>query len=160
MSGFCGKGRDSLFTSQSVNRFQPPATSQSGAATPTSQKDPVDVIQASGWDCHQDASLGEVCRACPPRRPPDRARTHWRDYISQLVWKRLGIFHGVAVGNGRREEGPGPPAEAATPMNWTRISGWEMRQDTTSQFKADSLVVFMQSYNLEIFFLCQTVKKK
>lgn len=66
-------------------------------------------------------------------------------------------FPGIAVANGRGEEGLGLPAEAVTPMNCTRISGWEMRQDTTSQFNADSLV--MQKHNLEIFFLCQTVKK-
>ncbi|TWW63109.1 hypothetical protein D4764_03G0001170 [Takifugu flavidus] len=36
---------------------------------------------------------GEVFRACPSgRRPPGRPRTLWRDYVSQLVWERLGIL--------------------------------------------------------------------
>ncbi|TWW62363.1 hypothetical protein D4764_04G0010100 [Takifugu flavidus] len=35
---------------------------------------------------------GEVFRACPSgRRPPGRPRTRWRDYVSRLVWERLGI---------------------------------------------------------------------
>ncbi|TWW57297.1 hypothetical protein D4764_07G0000160 [Takifugu flavidus] len=35
---------------------------------------------------------GEVFGACPSgRRPPGRPRTRWRDYVSQLVWERLGI---------------------------------------------------------------------
>ncbi|TWW63643.1 hypothetical protein D4764_03G0006510 [Takifugu flavidus] len=35
---------------------------------------------------------GEVFRACPSgRRPPGRTRTRWRDYVSRLVWERLGI---------------------------------------------------------------------
>ncbi|TWW73527.1 hypothetical protein D4764_15G0009210 [Takifugu flavidus] len=35
---------------------------------------------------------GEVFRACPSgRRPPGRPRTHWRDYVSRLVWEHLGI---------------------------------------------------------------------
>ncbi|TWW54057.1 hypothetical protein D4764_0236820 [Takifugu flavidus] len=35
---------------------------------------------------------GEVFRACPSsRRPPGRPRTCWRDYVSRLVWERLGI---------------------------------------------------------------------
>nr|XP_049572422.1 uncharacterized protein LOC125965716 [Syngnathus scovelli] len=35
---------------------------------------------------------GEVFRACPTgRRPRGRPRTHWRDYVSQLAWERLGI---------------------------------------------------------------------
>ncbi|TWW80203.1 R2 Retrovirus-related Pol polyprotein from type I retrotransposable element [Takifugu flavidus] len=35
---------------------------------------------------------GEVFRACPTgRRPPGRPRTRWRDYVSRLVWERLGI---------------------------------------------------------------------
>ncbi|TWW67188.1 hypothetical protein D4764_02G0002290 [Takifugu flavidus] len=34
----------------------------------------------------------EVFRACPSgRRPPGRPRTRWRDYVSRLVWERLGI---------------------------------------------------------------------
>ncbi|TWW73696.1 hypothetical protein D4764_15G0010920 [Takifugu flavidus] len=27
----------------------------------------------------------------PPWRPPGRPRTCWRDYVSRLVWERLGI---------------------------------------------------------------------
>ncbi|TWW60792.1 hypothetical protein D4764_05G0008820 [Takifugu flavidus] len=35
---------------------------------------------------------GEVFRACPSgRRPPGRPRTLWRDYVSRLVWERLGV---------------------------------------------------------------------
>ncbi|TWW69469.1 hypothetical protein D4764_18G0002750 [Takifugu flavidus] len=35
---------------------------------------------------------GEVFRACSSgRRPPGRPRTRWRDYVSRLVWERLGI---------------------------------------------------------------------
>ncbi|TWW63827.1 RNA-directed DNA polymerase from mobile element jockey [Takifugu flavidus] len=35
---------------------------------------------------------GEVFRECPSgRRPPGRPRTRWRDYVSRLVWERLGI---------------------------------------------------------------------
>ncbi|TWW64601.1 hypothetical protein D4764_22G0002480 [Takifugu flavidus] len=35
---------------------------------------------------------GEVFRACPSgRRPPGRPRTRWRNYVSRLVWERLGI---------------------------------------------------------------------
>ncbi|XP_029690264.1 uncharacterized protein isoform X2 [Takifugu rubripes] len=35
---------------------------------------------------------GEVFRACPSsRRPPGRPRTRLRDYVSRLVWERLGI---------------------------------------------------------------------
>uniref|UniRef100_A0A674MGB6 Reverse transcriptase domain-containing protein n=1 Tax=Takifugu rubripes TaxID=31033 RepID=A0A674MGB6_TAKRU len=35
---------------------------------------------------------GEVFRACPSgRRSPGRPRTRWRDYVSRLVWERLGI---------------------------------------------------------------------
>ncbi|TWW61046.1 hypothetical protein D4764_05G0011360 [Takifugu flavidus] len=35
---------------------------------------------------------GEVFRACPSgRRPSGRPRTCWRDYVSRLVWERLGI---------------------------------------------------------------------
>ncbi|TWW80569.1 hypothetical protein D4764_01G0003840 [Takifugu flavidus] len=35
---------------------------------------------------------GEVFWACPSgRRPPGRPRTRWRDYVSRLVWERLGI---------------------------------------------------------------------
>ncbi|TWW79900.1 hypothetical protein D4764_10G0009300 [Takifugu flavidus] len=35
---------------------------------------------------------GEVFRACPSgRRPPGSPRTRWRDYVSRLVWERLGI---------------------------------------------------------------------
>ncbi|TWW64246.1 hypothetical protein D4764_03G0012540 [Takifugu flavidus] len=35
---------------------------------------------------------GKVFRACPSgRRPPGRPRTRWRDYVSRLVWERLGI---------------------------------------------------------------------
>ncbi|TWW78263.1 hypothetical protein D4764_11G0003840 [Takifugu flavidus] len=35
---------------------------------------------------------GEVFRAFPSgRRPPEGPRTRWRDYVSQLVWERLGI---------------------------------------------------------------------
>ncbi|KAK3538466.1 hypothetical protein QTP86_003694 [Hemibagrus guttatus] len=36
--------------------------------------------------------LGEVFRACPTgKRPRGRPRTRWRDYVSWLTWKRLGI---------------------------------------------------------------------
>ncbi|TWW77426.1 hypothetical protein D4764_12G0008160 [Takifugu flavidus] len=35
---------------------------------------------------------GEVFGACPSgRRPPGRPRTRWRDFVSRLVWERLGI---------------------------------------------------------------------
>ncbi|TWW71210.1 MAGUK p55 subfamily member 7 [Takifugu flavidus] len=35
---------------------------------------------------------GEVLWACPSgRRAPGRPRTRWRDYVSRLVWERLGI---------------------------------------------------------------------
>ncbi|TWW75583.1 hypothetical protein D4764_13G0002450 [Takifugu flavidus] len=35
---------------------------------------------------------GGMFRACPSgRRPPGRPRTRWRDYVSRLVWERLGI---------------------------------------------------------------------
>ncbi|TWW56724.1 hypothetical protein D4764_08G0007110 [Takifugu flavidus] len=35
---------------------------------------------------------GDVFRAYPScRRPPGRPRTRWRDYVSRLVWERLGI---------------------------------------------------------------------
>ncbi|TWW61049.1 hypothetical protein D4764_05G0011390 [Takifugu flavidus] len=35
---------------------------------------------------------GEVFRAClSGRRPPGRPRTHWRDFVSRLVWECLGI---------------------------------------------------------------------
>ncbi|TWW71626.1 hypothetical protein D4764_16G0001230 [Takifugu flavidus] len=35
---------------------------------------------------------GEVFRACPSsRRPPGRPRTRWKDYVSRLVWERVGI---------------------------------------------------------------------
>lgn len=35
---------------------------------------------------------GEVFRAPPSgSRPPGRPRACWRDYVSQLAWKRLGI---------------------------------------------------------------------
>ena len=35
---------------------------------------------------------GEVFRARPTgRRPPERPMTRWRDYVSWLAWKRLGI---------------------------------------------------------------------
>ncbi|KAK3509992.1 hypothetical protein QTP70_024336, partial [Hemibagrus guttatus] len=35
---------------------------------------------------------GEVFRACPTgKRPRGRPRTPWRDYVSQLAWKRLGV---------------------------------------------------------------------
>ncbi|KAK3575378.1 hypothetical protein QTP86_025782 [Hemibagrus guttatus] len=35
---------------------------------------------------------GEVFQACPTgNRPRERPRTCWRDYVSQLVWERLGV---------------------------------------------------------------------
>ncbi|KAF7642406.1 hypothetical protein LDENG_00258420 [Lucifuga dentata] len=35
----------------------------------------------------------EVFQACPTgKRPQGRPRTHWRDYISQLAWERLGVL--------------------------------------------------------------------
>ncbi|KAK3515128.1 hypothetical protein QTP70_007237 [Hemibagrus guttatus] len=36
--------------------------------------------------------LGEVFQACPTgKRPRGRPRTRWRDYVSRLAWKRLGV---------------------------------------------------------------------
>ncbi|KAI3369152.1 hypothetical protein L3Q82_026111 [Scortum barcoo] len=34
----------------------------------------------------------EVFQACPTgRRPRERPRTRWRDYVSRLAWERLGV---------------------------------------------------------------------
>ncbi|TWW52999.1 R2DM Retrovirus-related Pol polyprotein from type II retrotransposable element, partial [Takifugu flavidus] len=62
---------------------------------------------------------GEVFRACPSgRRPPGRPRTRWRDYVSRLVWERLGIPPDEL------EEVAGE-REAAAPATRPRISGGE-----------------------------------
>ncbi|KAI3369677.1 hypothetical protein L3Q82_024519, partial [Scortum barcoo] len=42
----------------------------------------------------------EVFQACPTgRRPRGRPRTHWRDFVSQLAWERLGVPPGRAGGS-------------------------------------------------------------
>lgn len=75
--------------------------------------------------------LREVIQTRPPgRRPRNRPRTHWRDYISQLGYESLRI-------SGWGEEYLGSSAESIPPMTPRRwIEGKERKQIKSMKYKS------------------------
>ncbi|KAI3357344.1 hypothetical protein L3Q82_015493, partial [Scortum barcoo] len=66
---------------------------RSRAAAPSHREESAEGGLGICFGCPLDASPREVFQACPTGRRPrkGRPRTRWRDYVSQLIWERLGV---------------------------------------------------------------------